>query len=115
MRFYYEEVLQNEHDPAADIQVENINGPVLLISGGADVMVPANWCCEQVMKRLDQHGFRYPHIHKNYNLLSHYTAMFRLNAASMFRVERKHRKECDANRDAGWKYTLEFLQEEWRI
>ena len=86
-----------------------------MISGGADVMVPANWCCEQIMKRLDQHGFRYPHVHKNYEFLSHYTAMFRLMASGMFRVERRHRKECDANREASWKYTLEFLQEEWRI
>lgn len=60
MLFYYEEILKREHDPAADIQVEKINGPVLLISGGADVMVPSNWVCGQVMKRLDEHGFRYP-------------------------------------------------------
>ena len=113
MLFYYEEILKKEHDPGADIRVEKINGPVLLISGDADVMVPSNWVCGQIMNRLDENGFKYPHAHKNYELLSHYAAMFRPMSSGLFRVERKYRKECDANREASWKYTLEFLQNEW--
>ena len=115
MLFYYEEILKKEHDPAADIAVEKINGPVLLISGGADVMVPSDWVCQQVMNRLEENGFPYPHVHKNYELLSHYAAMFRPMTSSLFRVERRHRKECDQNREASWQYTLEFLRNAWRI
>ena len=114
MLFYYEEVLKREHDPEADIAVENINGPILLISGGSDVMVPSNWVCGQIIKRLDDHDFGYPHIHKNYDLLSHYACMFRPMSSGMFRVERKHRKECDRNREASWEFTLAFLREIWQ-
>ena len=115
MLFYYEEILKSEHDSAADIRVEKINGPILLISGGADVMVPSNWVCEEVIKRLDKNGFKYPHTHKNYELLSHYAAMFRPMSSGLFRVERKHKKECNANREASWNYTLKFLKDEWKI
>ena len=115
MLFYYEDILKKEHDPEANIEVEKINGPVLLISGGEDVMVPSNWACEQIMKRLNENGFPYPHIHLNYEILSHYTAMVRMMSSGLFRVERKHRKECNANREASWNYTLEFLKDEWKI
>lgn len=77
-------------------------------------MVPSNWFCGQIIKRLDDHDFGYPHIHKNYDLLSHYACMFRPMSSGMFRVERKHRKECDRNREAGWEFTLAFLREIWQ-
>ena len=32
-----------------------------------------------------------------------------------FRVERRHRTECDANREQSWQDTLDFLQNTWRI
>ena len=115
MLFYYEDMLKREHDPEADIRVEAINGPVLLISGGADVMIPSKRSCEQVMKRLENNAFRYPHVHLNCEILSHYTAMFRPAGSWLFRVERKHRKECEANRAASWEYTLRFLREEWKV
>ncbi|MBQ9046300.1 MAG: hypothetical protein IJ120_00215 [Solobacterium sp.] len=115
MLFYYEEILKQAHDPAADIAVEKINGPVLLISGASDVMVPAAWVGAQVMKRLDEHNFSHPHIHKNYQPLSHYACMFRPLTSSMFRVERKYRRACDENRRDSWEFTLSFLQDSWQV
>jgi len=35
-------------------------------------------------------------------------------SSGMFRVERKHRKECDRNREASWEFTLAFLREIWQ-
>ena len=113
MLFYYNR-LKLPHDPAADVKVENIRGPILLISGGADVMVPADWVCRDVMKRLDANHFAYPHRHLNYEVLSHCTCPLRPMTSFMFRVERKHRTECDANREKSWQETLRFL-EEWTI
>ena len=114
MLFYYN-TLKLPHDPAADVKVENIKGPVLLISGGADVMVPAKWVCGEVMNRLDQHGFTYPHRHLNYEVLSHYTCPLRPMTSFMIKVERKHKQECNANREKGWRETLRFLREEWCV
>ena len=114
MLFYYN-TLKGPHDPEADVKVENIRGPVLLISGGADVMVPANWVCEEVIKRLDAHGFAYPHRHLNYEVLSHYTCPLRPMTSFMFKVERKHKEECNANREKAWNDTLAFLRDEWTI
>ena len=115
MLFYYDELLKKPYNPAADIQVENISGPVLLISGGADVMVPANWVCQEVMKRLDKHGFTYSHKHYNYDILSHYACPIRPMTSSVFRVERKYKAECNANREKAWKDTLQFLKNDWVI
>lgn len=114
MLFYYN-MLKEPHNPAADVKVENIKGPVLLISGGADVMVPAEWVCREVMRRLDDNGFPYPHKHLHYEILSHYTCPLRPMTSFMFRVERKHKKQCDENRAKSWEATLSFLAEEWNV
>jgi dienelactone hydrolase len=59
-----------EH-PDALIPVEQINGAVLLISGGQDLIWPSNAMSDQVMARLDAKGFRYPHQHLNYPEAGH--------------------------------------------
>ena len=91
------------------------DGSFLLISGGADVMVPAEWVCEEVMRRLDEHGFCYPHRHLNYEILSHYTCPLRPMTSFLFKVERKHKAECNANRARSWQDTLSFLRDEWQL
>lgn len=115
MRYVYEESLMRPHDPDADIQVENIHGPVLLLSGGADSCVPASWVCQQVMTRLRQHHFAYPAVHHNYKYLSHYVTPVRLFSAGLFQVERKYPRECEENRKKSWKDTLDFLADAWKV
>lgn len=112
-RFYYEDLLMHPHDPEADIRVENINGPVLLLSGGADTYVPADWVCEQVMERLKENNFKYPCVHHNYEHLNHNVLPCHTISASFFREERKYKKECAENRKKSWKDTLLFLKEKW--
>ena len=115
MLFFYNELLRGPHSEEADIRVENINGPVLLISGKEDVMVPADWTCEEVMKRLKEHNFSHSFRHNSYSPLSHYACPLRPMTSSMFKVERHRAKECDASRARAWADTLDFLQNEWKI
>lgn len=115
MRFYYEDLLMQPHDPEADIKVENTKGPILLLSGGADTCVPSTWVCSQVMDRLRAHQFKYPAAHYHYKHLSHMITPLRPISAVLFREERKNKKECNANREKAWEKTLQFLDEKWKI
>ena len=51
---------------AAEIPVERINGPVLLISGQDDQMWPSPVLAEIAIRRLARHHHRYPHRHLSY-------------------------------------------------
>lgn len=45
------------------IQVEKINGAVLLLSAKKDEIAPTTMMAEKMMARLESHKFRYPHEH----------------------------------------------------
>lgn len=47
----------------AAIPVENVNGPVLLISGTQDEMWPSTLMCERMIARLSEAGFSFPSEH----------------------------------------------------
>ncbi|NSL90950.1 alpha/beta hydrolase [Chitinophaga sp. Mgbs1] len=47
----------------AAIPVENINGPVLLLSATMDEICPSTYMCGKMMERLQAHRFRYPYEH----------------------------------------------------
>jgi dienelactone hydrolase len=49
--------------PEAEIPVERINGPVLLISGRADRLWPSSAMSDAVVARLRAHNFRFPVQH----------------------------------------------------
>jgi dienelactone hydrolase len=51
---------------AAEIPVEKINGPVLLISGQDDQMWPSTKFSEMVMERLNRYQFKHPFEHLSY-------------------------------------------------
>lgn len=57
--------------PEAQIPVEKIAGPVLLISGRDDKLWPSTPMAEAVMARLDAHRFRYAHTHLAYDNAGH--------------------------------------------
>lgn len=60
----YEASLNNESAVRdALIEVEKINGPVLLISGGDDQMWPAHNMCEAVVQRLRENSFAHGYQH----------------------------------------------------
>jgi dienelactone hydrolase len=53
---------QTDYVKKAEIPVENINGPILLLAGKADSMWPSHQMAEMIMQRLDSN--RFPHWHK---------------------------------------------------
>jgi len=63
----YEYALQNrEAVEKAAIKVENINGPVLLVSGGLDGAWPSGKLSEMIMKRLQEKGHPFPDVRLHY-------------------------------------------------
>jgi dienelactone hydrolase len=62
---------QTEYVRKAEIKVENINGPILLLAGKADSMWPSNQMAEMLIKRLDQSNFPYWHRLFSYDNAGH--------------------------------------------
>ncbi|MGN7479535.1 acyl-CoA thioesterase/bile acid-CoA:amino acid N-acyltransferase family protein [Solibacillus silvestris] len=60
-----------EGEKQAEIPVEGIQGPVLLISGGDDQLWPADLLSEKVMARLKEHDHPYPYEHINFPKAGH--------------------------------------------
>lgn len=93
---------QTDYLSKAEIQVEKINGPVLLLAGKADSMWPSDQMSQMVMKRLDSHKF--PHWHK---LFSYENAGHTLNDSYLMGGT----KEGNANaRIDSEKRVLDFLR-----
>jgi dienelactone hydrolase len=64
--------LEDEEAAArAEIPVERINGPVLLISGKDDAMWPSERLAEIARRRLDEHHFPHPYRHLAYEGAGH--------------------------------------------
>ncbi|MDQ5941169.1 MAG: hypothetical protein QG632_895 [Candidatus Dependentiae bacterium] len=62
------------HSPraaAAEIPVENIQCPILLLSGDKDAIWPAEFFCNSIMRRLRAHAFSFYMQHKNYEGAGH--------------------------------------------
>ncbi|BAF60544.1 hydrolases of the alpha/beta superfamily [Pelotomaculum thermopropionicum SI] len=68
----YEYALQNQEAvEKATIKVENINGPVLLVSGGRDGAWPSGKMAEMIMQRLREKGHPFPDMHLHYRDAGH--------------------------------------------
>lgn len=78
MEVYKLSLEQTEYVRKAEIKVENINGPILLLATKADSMWPSHQMAEMVIKRLDDHKF--PHWYK---LFSYENAGHTLNDGYM--------------------------------
>jgi len=66
---------QHLEDPqvaeAAEIPVENINGPVILVSGQADALWPSAFFGDRIVERLTSRGFDFPVEHLSYEQAGH--------------------------------------------
>ncbi|MEK5068692.1 acyl-CoA thioesterase/bile acid-CoA:amino acid N-acyltransferase family protein [Sporosarcina sp. FSL K6-1508] len=60
-----------EGEKQAEIAVENIQGPILLISGGDDQLWPADLLSEKVITRLREHSHPYYYEHINFPKSGH--------------------------------------------
>lgn len=97
-------------NPAAVIRVEEITGPILLISSKMDTMWPSEPAAEQIMERLRAKEFSYPYQHLCYDYGSHLFVPMGLRMARFFRGDRGKYKEPSrkARMDSLVK-TLEFV------
>lgn len=57
---------------SAEIQVENIHGPMLLLSGRDDQIWPSSLMATRLMERLRQHGHPYADQHLSYDRVGHW-------------------------------------------
>jgi dienelactone hydrolase len=64
----------------ATIEVENINGPVLLFSGREDTVWPSSYMSEMLIARLRKHSFRFPYEHVAYKHAGHLISQVRSDA-----------------------------------
>ena len=98
--------------PDAVIRVENITGPVLLISSKMDNMWPSELASGQIMARLQAHDFPYPYQHLSYDYGSHLFVPMDLPSAKFFKGDRGKNKEPGhkARMDSLEK-TLEFVSQ----
>jgi dienelactone hydrolase len=56
---------------SAEIPVENIHGPILLLSGKDDQIWPGDMMADKLMDRLKQHGHAYHDVHFSYDEVGH--------------------------------------------
>jgi dienelactone hydrolase len=102
----------------AEIEVERINGPVLMISGKDDQMWPSATLSEMAMRRLARHRFTHPHRHLSYDGAGHaitfpytpstITEIFHPVARSLMAFGGTPKATAAAKADA-WRETLDFL------
>ncbi len=98
--------------PSAVIRVENITGPILLISSKMDTMWPSEAAAEEIMKRLREKNFSYPYQHLRYDYGSHLFVPMELRMAKFFRGDRgKNREPGRKARMDSLLKTLEFVSQ----
>jgi dienelactone hydrolase len=96
------------------IPVENINGPVLLLSSTIDTAWPSSEYGEKLCERFEASGFQYPYRHESYDTVSHYlTPMDMWEAKLLFKVEREQPAACSQSRKAALAITLDWINTVW--
>lgn len=97
-------------NPEAEIRVENITGPILLISSKMDTMWPSEPAAGRIMERLREHEFPYAYRHLSYAHGSHLFVPMELSAAKFFRGDRGKNREPGRNaRMDSLAKTLDFV------
>jgi dienelactone hydrolase len=71
LAYFWLSLADSEAEARATIPVENISGPILLISGGDDQLWPSTYMADRLMGRLDARGFPHPYVHLRYDDAGH--------------------------------------------
>ena len=112
LRSCYEDAVLNAPEEA-QIKVENINGPVLLLYPEHDAMWPSELSAEKIRARLKEKNFYQPFKCVSYKYASHMLVPVKSRSTVMFRVERKYPEQCwESDMDA-FEKTLAFWKEVW--
>lgn len=108
-RFVYERMLEGAGEASA-VEVERINGPVLLVSPKHDTMWPSDEACCRIERRLREHGHPWEVARLTYEHASHIMVPMETGMLKLFREERAHPAECAASREDAFRQTLAFLE-----
>jgi len=97
----------------ASIPAEDINGPVLLISGHDDQMWPSKLMAEKIISRLKEHNFKYPYGHLSYEqaghrITSYYWPTTRPETPELYSLGGTAAGDAHAQADS-WPKVLQFL------
>jgi pimeloyl-ACP methyl ester carboxylesterase len=65
-------LLESERFDAASIAVENIQCPIMLISGGDDQLGPCTFYAKHILKRLDKYHSKIERMHLDYPEAGHF-------------------------------------------
>lgn len=98
------------------IPVENIRGPILLISTEADTVWPSTEQAAHIVSNLQEHDFPYEVKSLTYEKISHFAIPMRSNTwllKLMFRSERQFPEECAAERTDLSEQAVDFIQNHW--
>lgn len=117
INYPYEMALERDFDEKATIQVENINGNILMLSVSNDEIWVSKSACERMTHRLKEKDFKYKYKHINYDNGSHILVPISIKKfpiAKMSSMERKHSKQCEKARNIALEDTLLWL-EKWNI
>jgi len=98
------------------IPVENIRGPILLISTEADTVWPSAEQAAQIVSRLEEHSFSYEVNSLTYEHVSHFAIPMRRNTwllKLLFQSERQFPEACAAERDDLSQQAVAFVRDHW--
>jgi pimeloyl-ACP methyl ester carboxylesterase len=112
-RVFYERALGYEEAvAAAEIAVEKIDGPLLLISGTDDQMWPSTRLSEMAIERLTAHDHPFPYEHLSYEGAGHMITLPNSESppswSSRYEVGGTRKANDFANADS-WTKVLGFL------
>jgi dienelactone hydrolase len=112
---YLESLEDKKAVKRASIPVENIDGPILLISGNNDQIWPAKLMAEQVIARLKKHDFPYHNDHLSYNsagqsITSYYWPMIRPETPGLYSLRGTTSGDSHAQSDS-WPKVIQFLDD----
>ena len=99
------------------IPVENIHGPILLISTETDTVWPSREQASYIVNRLQENDFKYEIKDLTYEHVSHFAIPMRRNAwllKLLFKSERQFPEECAAERDDLSNQAVDFIKDHWK-
>lgn len=106
----YNSLLDTEMNESNMIKVENISGPILLLSAHEDAMWPSERMGNLIVNRLRDKKVKFQYHHEVYQCASHFLCPIYTPLSRIFKTERSYRKECNTSRENAFKLSLVFLQ-----
>lgn len=105
----YLDVLATNKNEENTIKVENVNGPILLLSAKDDAQWPSAEMGKLICNRLSNKKFSFPFHHEIFYPASHILCPVKTKMGLAYCMERQYKKECDVSRKQALKMSLDWL------